>query len=94
MSSFPLSSIGITFSAMPRFAACNCHGTMFEWCSITDTITSSPSAMNASQNDAATRLMLSVVPRVKIISSVFGALMNWRTVSRAASCRSVARCER
>jgi selenocysteine lyase/cysteine desulfurase len=28
--------------------------------------------MNASQNDAATRLMLSVVPRVKIISSVFG----------------------
>ena len=57
-------------------------------------ITSSPGCMKASQNDDATRLMLSVVPRVNTISDVLPALMNVRTASRAASCRSVACCER
>ena len=85
MSSLPLSSIGITFRAMPRFAAWSCQGTMLLWCSIAEMITSSPSPIKASQNDDTTRLMLSVVPRVKIISSVLGALMKRRTVSRAAS---------
>ena len=50
--------------------------------------------MNLSQNELATRFKLSVVPRVKIISSTFGALINFLTVSLEASCKSVACCDR
>ena len=86
--------MGITLMAMPFLAACSCQGTMLEWCSMTLTITSSPSRIMASQKELTTRLMLSVVPRVKTISSVLPALTNCLTVSRAASCRSVACCDR
>ena len=81
----PLSFIGITRRRMPFLAACSCQGTMLEWCSMVETITSSPSFMNSSENDDTTRLRASVVPRVKTTSAVERALMNWRTVSRAAS---------
>ena len=38
----PSSVIGMYLTLMPRFMACNCQGTMFEWCSISVTSTSSP----------------------------------------------------
>ena len=60
---------------------------------MTVTITSSPSRRKACENDAATRLRLSVVPRVKTISAVERTLRNERTRSRAASCNAVASCE-
>ena len=94
MSSSPSSLIGITLSTIPMRCACNCHGTMLEWCSITDTITSSPGFINASTKELATRFMLSVVPLVNTTSEVEAALMNCRTHSLAASCKSVACCER
>ena len=50
--------------------------------------------MKASPKQEATRLMLSVVPRVKTISDALRAFRKRRTVSRAASCSSVACCER
>ena len=93
ISKLPSSSIGTTFKAMPFRAICNCQGTMFEWCSISETITSSPAFIKPSTNEEATRLMLSVVPRVKIISLVDLALINFRNVSRALSCNSVACCD-
>ena len=58
--------------------------------STAETITSSPSFMNSSENEEATRLSPSVVPRVKTISVVDFALINFLTVSRAPSCNSVA----
>ena len=90
----PLSFIGITFRQMPFFAACSCHGTMLEWCSMVETITSSPSPINSSANDDTTRFSASVVPLVNITSLVDFALINALTFSRAASCRSVACCDR
>ena len=86
--------MGITRTFIPLRSACNCHGTMLEWCSIADTMTSSPSCMKAAVKLEATRFMLSVVPRVKMISRVEPAFMNPLTRSRAASCRSVACCDR
>ena len=59
-----------------------------------ETMTSSPSFINRSANDDATKFRLSVVPRVNITSPVSPAFMNRRTRSRAASWRSVACCER
>ena len=88
--SSPLSFIGMTLIAIPLRAANNCQGTILLWCSITETITSSPSCMNSSPKLETIKLMLSVVPRVKMTSRVLRALMNWRTVSREASCSSVA----
>ena len=75
-SSWPSSVMGKCLTTMPRFWACNCQETMFEWCSISVTSTSSPACICDSQNDDATRLMASVVPRVKTISSVF---QTWNT---------------
>jgi len=46
------------------------------------------------ESEEAKRFILSVVPRVKMISFVLRALMKRRTVSREASCNSVACCER
>ena len=89
-SSSPRSLMGITLTTMPRLRAWSCQGTMLEWCSMTETMTSSPSVMQASAKDDATRLRPSVVPRVKTISEVERALMKRRTVSRAASWSSVA----
>ena len=41
----PSSVMGMCFTTMPRFMACNCHDTMLEWCSISVTITSSPACI-------------------------------------------------
>ena len=88
--SSPLSFMGITFSTIPLRAACNCQGTILLWCSMTETITSSPSFIWLSAKEEANRLMLSVVPRVNTISLLLRALIKRRTVSREASCNSVA----
>ena len=92
--SSPLSFIGITLMVIPRLAASSCQGTMLLWCSITERITSSPSCINSSPKLETSRLILSVVPRVKTISFVLRALMKRLTVSREASCSSVACCDR
>ena len=39
--------MGMTRRRMPRRSRSSCQGTMFEWCSISLTMTSSPSCMNA-----------------------------------------------
>ena len=82
--------MGMTRSVIPHSRACSCQGTMLLWCSITEMITSSSSSISDWQKVVASRLMLSVVPRVKTISAVLRALINLRTVSRLASCNSVA----
>ena len=92
-SSVPSSLMGMTRRRMFLRCCCSCQGTMLEWCSIVLTMTSSPSSMQPSTKDEATRFRLSVVPRVKTISLVERALTNFLTVSRAASWRSVACCE-
>ena len=94
INSSPLSFMGITFSTIPLRAACNCQGTILLWCSMTETITSSPSFIWLSAKEEANRLILSVVPRVNTISFELRALINLRTVSREASCNSVACWER
>ena len=90
VSRLPWSSMGMTRSTMSRCMACSCQGTMLLWCSMTETMTSSPACICDWQKVAASRLMLSVVPRVKTISFVERAPMKRRTVSRLASCSSVA----
>ena len=90
----PSSVIGITLRTMPFRSRSICQGTMLEWCSITLTSTSSPSLRNASPKEKATRLRLSVVPRVKIISASLRALIKCCTLPRACSWSSVACCER
>ena len=81
-----------------------CHGTMLEWCSTAETIISSPSSTHAlgsppfsegvgvgfSPRANANALILSVVPLVKIISSLLFAPMNSATAFRASSCFIVA----
>ena len=86
----PLSSIGMTFNTMPFRGCWSCQGTILEWCSTVETMTSSPSCMKASLKLEAIRFNPSVVPRVKTISFTLFALMNLRTVSRAPSWSSVA----
>ena len=88
--SSPRSFIGITFRLIRFRSASSCQGTMLLWCSITETITSSPGLRNSSPKLDANKLMLSVVPLVNTISFIEPALMNFRTVSRLASCNSVA----
>ena len=66
-----------------------CHGTMFEWCSISVVITLSPSRTKRPPKLYATRLIEAVAPDVKTISRVEPAPMNRRTASRAASYSSV-----
>ena len=58
---------------------------MFEWCSIAETSTSSPGASSGLAKLCATRLIPSVVSRVKMISCVDAALKNARTRSREPS---------
>ena len=62
-----------------------CHGTMLLWCSISVRRMTSPAFTKALPQALATRLMPSVVPRVKMISSVLRALRNFRVRSLAAS---------
>ena len=60
-------------------------GTRLLWCSITVRRITSPSRMNFPPHACATRLMLSVVPRVKMISSGPAAPMYSATRCRACS---------
>ena len=89
----PSSSIGMWRSTMPRSSRSICHGTMFEWCSISEITTSSPASRNARAQACATRLIDSVVLRVKTISDADGAPMKARTFSRTPSYWSVASTE-
>ena len=75
----------------PVRSASNCHGTMLLWCSISVSRISSPALTFFVPQRCATRLMPSVVPRVKIISSALRALMNFAARVRAASNAAVAR---
>ena len=59
---------GMKRSSMPRSAARMCHGTRFEWCSISVSTIASPAFRFARAHAYATRLMASVLLRVKTIS--------------------------
>mmetsp|Transcript_22211 Transcript_22211/g.40875 ORF Transcript_22211/g.40875 Transcript_22211/m.40875 type:complete len:211 (+) Transcript_22211:654-1286(+) len=74
----------------PVLCASSCQGTMFEWCSMHVRMTSSPSCRLATPQVFATRLIASVAPLVKTISSCDFALTNRATLSRAISKASVA----
>ena len=58
---------------------------MFEWCSISETTTSSPGFRNFRAHECATRLIDSVVLRVKMISRGSPAPMKRATFVRACS---------
>ena len=81
----PSSSMGTDRRRAPFSSHSICQGTMFEWCSSPDTSTSSPARIFVRPNVEATRLMASVVPRVKMISRVEAALRKAWTFARAAS---------
>lgn len=72
----PFSLMGITRSFIFLRSHSICQGTTLEWCSRTETMISLSSLQNASPNENAIKLMASVVPRVKIISSEEFALIN------------------
>ena len=59
---------GMTLMLAPVRWASICHGTMLEWCSRAEMMISSP-ALRVGVRMLATRLMPSVVPEVKMISS-------------------------
>ncbi len=86
----PLSVMGITFNTAPWRSQASCQGTILLWCSMPLITTSSPGLSSSWPKLVAARLMPAVVPLVKMISCVCGALMCARTISRAASCASVA----
>ena len=67
-----------------RFAT-SCQGTRLLWCSISVSRMTSPFPRFAPPQLAATRLIDSVVPRVKMISSGAAALTNVATRARAPS---------
>ncbi len=89
--SAPASSIGATRRRAPTDSHSICHGTMFEWCSMADSRTSSPGPTRRRPNACATRLMPSVAFRVKMISRGPAAFRNRATVPRARSNPAVAR---
>ena len=82
---WPLLSTGATFRMAPFSAASCCQGTMLAWCSSQVMTISSPSLTLRPPHALAMRLMPSVVPRTKMMLSGDGALMNARTLERAAS---------
>ncbi len=85
----PSSLTGATRSTTPNSSRRNCQGMMLEWCSISEMTISSPGFRNFRPQDAATRLIASVALRVNTISRPRAAFRKARTVSRAASMRSV-----
>ena len=84
-SKVPSSRTGTKRSRAPVRSANNCHGTRLLWCSISVRRMTSPSRINFPPHAWATRLMLSVVPRVKMISSALGAPIYSATRFRAFS---------
>mmetsp|Transcript_43754 Transcript_43754/g.126399 ORF Transcript_43754/g.126399 Transcript_43754/m.126399 type:complete len:223 (-) Transcript_43754:409-1077(-) len=75
----------------PTSPASICHGTRFEWCSITVSTISSPARMFALAHVLATKFIASLAFRVKMISDGSAAPTNLATFARAPSKASVAR---
>ena len=76
-------------SVAPVRSASICHGTMLEWCSITETTISSPGRSRAPRV-CAQRLRASEAFLVKTTSSERAAPMKFASVARAPSNASVA----
>ena len=76
---------GTNLRVAPVRRATSCQGTRLLWCSISVSRMASPLARFAPPQLAATRLIDSVVPRVKMISSGASALTNLATRARAPS---------
>ena len=93
MSSAPSSLIGAHFNTAPYRSRRKCHGTMFEWCSISVTMISSPGWIDR-PSPWATRLIASVPPLVQTTWSEVSAFRNRATISRAFSKASVASFDR
>ena len=68
-SSWPSSSTGTYASSASRSWQRSCHGTMFEWCSISVSTTRSPAPTFCRPHVYATRLIAAVALAVKIVSS-------------------------
>ena len=81
-------------SVAPVLCATSCQGTRLLWCSISVRRITSPFLRFAPPQLEATRLIDSVVPRVKMISDGEAALMNLATRVLAPSKSSVERIER
>ena len=81
----PASVNGTTFRVAPVRSHSICQGTMLEWCSMPVMTISSPAFTTLPPKLLATRLMLSVVLRVKTISWTLAAFRKARTFSRAPS---------
>ena len=95
MSSSCVSGVNSTnFRTAPVLAATSCQGTIFEWCSATDKITSSPGCSVLNPHVFATKLIASVAPRVNTISSGVDALIKLANFCRASSYADVALAER
>ena len=77
--------MGTTRSRAPVCSQTICQGTMFEWCSIQETSTSSPGSRKVRPQACATRLMLSVQPLVRITSRASAALTNRWSSTRERS---------
>ncbi len=91
-SSNPMSPVtGRNASRAPVRSASNCQGTMLLWCSISVSRRTSPARRYLAPQDWATRLMPSVAPRVKTISSALRAWIKAAARARAASKAAVAR---
>mmetsp|Transcript_64652 Transcript_64652/g.192632 ORF Transcript_64652/g.192632 Transcript_64652/m.192632 type:complete len:251 (-) Transcript_64652:621-1373(-) len=90
-SSSPLLATRAKANSAPVRWATNCHGTKFEWCSISVSTTRSPGPKFEMPQLPATKLMASVAPLVKTTSLADRAPMRRATLSRAASNASVAR---
>ena len=77
-------------NSAPVAFASTCHGTRFEWCSISVVTITSPGPRLVRPYEYATRLIASVVSRVKITSRSDGAFTRSRTFLRVPSNASVA----
>ncbi len=84
MSSSPPGVTGAKRTVAPVISATICHGTMFEWCSISVTSTSSPAARLRMPQAHATRLIASEAFLVNTTVSR-GAPTRRATLSRPAS---------
>ena len=89
MSSSPPGVTGTKRTVAPVISATICHGTMFEWCSISVTSTSSPGFSSRAPQAQATRLIASLAFLANTRPSR-GAPTRRATASRPASKRAVA----
>ena len=85
MSSRPSPVIGAQSISAPAASASCCHGTTFEWCSISVSRMRSPAPTLATPQVRATRLIASVALRTKITSRRLAAPRWSATVARAPS---------